>query len=150
MKFHINQRVRWTSQAGGSTKTKSGIVVHVVNAGCVPPRENFPSLHRSSGVGLPRDHESYVVRVGTKVYWPRVSGLHLDAGARNVWRPIGEAPVGKTMFLAAAHREGYTTDPYVVWQSNPGEFSRWPHPFPPTHFTGIAPFDAAEDQDAES
>lgn len=27
----------------------------------------------------------------------------------------------------------YTTDPYCGWIQN-GEFVRWPHPFPPTHY----------------
>lgn len=28
----------------------------------------------------------------------------------------------------------YTTDPYCVWMED-GDFVRWPHPFPPTHYT---------------
>jgi hypothetical protein len=28
----------------------------------------------------------------------------------------------------------YTTDPWCVWLSDDGSFSRWPHSFPPTHF----------------
>lgn len=42
----------------------------------------FASLYKGSGVGLPRDHVSYVVYVegktpmtAGKLYWPRVSGL---------------------------------------------------------------------------
>lgn len=27
----------------------------------------------------------------------------------------------------------YTSDPYCVWLEN-GEYVRWPHPFPPTHY----------------
>lgn len=28
----------------------------------------------------------------------------------------------------------YTTDPYCGWINEIGEFVRWPHNFPPTHF----------------
>ena len=30
----------------------------------------------------------------------------------------------------------YTTDAYCVWLEN-GEYARWPHPFPPTHFSKL-------------
>lgn len=74
--------VSWTSQSSGYTRTKDGFVEEVVPPGGLPDRERFPQLYRSSGVGMPRDHASYVVRVPGKtrksagtVYWPRVSGL---------------------------------------------------------------------------
>lgn len=69
--------VEWTSQAGGFTKTKRGMIVEVVAAGNLPSRERFTSLHKGWGVGMPRDHESYVVKVGNKPYWPRVVNLEL-------------------------------------------------------------------------
>jgi hypothetical protein len=59
------------------------------------------------------------------------------------WRPIEEAPVGKTMFVVVSIRPDYTTDPWCTWQPHPGEFARWPHPFPPTHFLLLPP--ATED-----
>lgn len=31
----------------------------------------------------------------------------------------------------------YTTDPYCVWMED-GEFIRWPHSFPPTHYMVLA------------
>jgi len=75
MKF--GDKVKWSSQANGSRKEKTGIVVEVVPAGRYP-----------SGVGhadgRPRDHESYLVKVPTKsgkgmgkFYWPRVKDLKL-------------------------------------------------------------------------
>jgi hypothetical protein len=71
--------VEWTSQAGGNTKTKRGPIVGVIPAGEAPDRELFAQLHRGSGCGMPRDHVSYVVKIGSKLYWPRVSAL------RAVW-----------------------------------------------------------------
>lgn len=57
------------------------------------------------------------------------------------WKPIEECPKESSkMFVVKTFKnpvegafKGYTTDPYCVWHSR-GEFHRWPHPFPPTHF----------------
>jgi hypothetical protein len=50
----------------------------------------------------------------------------------------------REMFVAKAfdvqikgHNYPYTSDPWCVWVENWAGtllFSRWPHPFPPTHF----------------
>lgn len=81
-KFSMGDIVTWTSQAAGVAKTKTGTVEQVVAAKGYPDRERFPKLYKSSGVGLPRDHVSYVVRVPGKTaksegttYWPRASAL---------------------------------------------------------------------------
>jgi hypothetical protein len=57
------------------------------------------------------------------------------------WLPIEGAPVGKEMFVVCAINVSngfvggnYTSDPWCVWQYEPGEFMRWPHNFPPTHY----------------
>lgn len=71
----VDEKVSWTSQAGGRTKSKEGVVAQVVQAGTYPDREHFPALFRSSGVGLHRDHVSFVVLVGNKPYWPRAGAL---------------------------------------------------------------------------
>lgn len=80
--FRLGDTVTWTSQSAGVAKTKTGTVEEVVPAKGTPSRERFPQLYRSAGVGLPRDHVSYVVRVPGKTakaagttYWPRVSAL---------------------------------------------------------------------------
>jgi len=75
MTFQFGQTVEWTSQAQGSTKTKRGHVVQVVAAGQRPNREHFPDLYTSAGCGWGRKHESYVVRVGNRHYWPVVKNL---------------------------------------------------------------------------
>jgi hypothetical protein len=78
-KFNLGAMVKWTSQAGGCTVDKVGEVQEVVPAGKKPDRARFPTLYKGSGIGLKRDHESYVVRVnGRGVYWPRVSHLNAE------------------------------------------------------------------------
>jgi hypothetical protein len=77
--FKEGDKVQWTSQANGGVKTKTGVVVQVVEPGKRPDRNRFPALYRDSGVGFGRDHESYVVRVDNKIYWPRVKDLRTGA-----------------------------------------------------------------------
>lgn len=50
----------------------------------LPDRDRFVQLYKGPGVGLSRDHESYVVRVpgkttkgAGKLYWARVNALSL-------------------------------------------------------------------------
>lgn len=72
----IGDTVQWTSSAAGNTRTKTGEVVEVIRAGDRP---------KMKGVGLCRDHESYVVRAKVlnknswRKYWPRVSALKVTA-----------------------------------------------------------------------
>jgi hypothetical protein len=68
-KFSRGEEVRWRSQAGGSWKQKQGLVIQVIDAG------SRPSPHVLKGCGWQRDHESYIVRVDGKNYWPRVTAL---------------------------------------------------------------------------
>ncbi len=75
MKYVIGDAVEWSSQAQGITKRKSGVVVSVVPPEQRPDRMQFDDLYRGPGCGYGRPHESYVVRVGNKHYWPRVSAL---------------------------------------------------------------------------
>jgi len=71
----IGDTVEWTSQSGGYTKTKKGEVVQVVQAGHAP----WPGQLKVGGVGFggSRKHESYLVRVGNKAYWPIASKLKI-------------------------------------------------------------------------
>jgi hypothetical protein len=67
-KFVVGDVVEWTSQAAGITRTKQGRVVEVV-----PPGKRSVMM---LGMGLSRNHESYVVHVkGRGKYWPIVSRL---------------------------------------------------------------------------
>jgi len=75
MSFQIGNKVQWCSSSNGRTKAKEGVVVEIVPAGAVPSR-SWLQLHRGSGIGMPRDHESYVVIANRKQYWPRVNKLY--------------------------------------------------------------------------
>jgi hypothetical protein len=77
--FSKGDMVRWTSSSQGYTKEKLSVIVHVVAAG-----EGVPSYFKRGAKahpGLPRDHESYIVKVkGKGHYWPRVSLLQKAEG----------------------------------------------------------------------
>ena len=82
LKFNQGDLVTWTSQSAGVSKTKTGAVEQIVAPKGMPDRDRFAKLYKGPGVGLPRDHESYVVRVpgktaksAGKLYWPRVNAL---------------------------------------------------------------------------
>ena len=74
--FSLDQRVEWVSQASGVTSQKTGRIVQIVPPG-QKPFERFTNLYRNRGVQTVnvRKHESYVVDVGGRFYWPRVSAL---------------------------------------------------------------------------
>lgn len=89
--FQVGDLVEWTSQANGGRTKKEGVVVEVVQAGALPDRTLFRQLYTSSGIGMARTHVSYVVNVGRKIYWPRVT--HLQAaphGNHEAYGPLGE------------------------------------------------------------
>lgn len=73
MSFQVGEKVRWSSQAQGRTKTKTGVVVRVLPPGHMPTREEV------CGSGFGRPHESYIIEADKprtqKYYWPRVSQL---------------------------------------------------------------------------
>ena len=70
MIFSIGEQVVWSSQAQGHSKQKSGEVVAYVPPNERPCHVSFPDLYKGASVGWGRSTESYVVRVGTKHYWP--------------------------------------------------------------------------------
>ena len=79
MGFHVGDEVEWTSQAGGRTKKKVGVIVEVIHPGEIPEARAYSDL-ACKGIGFWRDKESYVVAVkdgkrAVKHYWPRVKGL---------------------------------------------------------------------------
>jgi hypothetical protein len=55
--FNLGDQVKWISGANGKEKEKLGVVVEVVASGSQP------------------NHESYVVKVKNKHYWPRAKAL---------------------------------------------------------------------------
>jgi hypothetical protein len=72
--FKKGDKVKWSSQASGVTKTKSGTIIEVVPAFSQPKdiHHNF----RRCGV---RDHKSYVVGVVGVRYRPLVKNLKLKS-----------------------------------------------------------------------
>jgi hypothetical protein len=87
MQFAISDKVEWTSQAGGWTRTKRGTVGIRIPTGCLPRdyiTEWMADSHLLGGICetvMPRNHDSYLVSVPANgkgkptLYWPRVSNL---------------------------------------------------------------------------
>ena len=78
----VGDEVEWSSQANSRWRTKRGIIVAVVPDGKTPrDLAEWPSITEGNSTGpidprtLSRRGESYVVRVGRILYWPRVSVL---------------------------------------------------------------------------
>lgn len=76
----VGDLVEWESQSGGYSKLKRGEVMAVVEAGQWA-HEIMKSLglrtNSTAGYGIPRNHKSYIVKIGNKGYWPRVKHLRL-------------------------------------------------------------------------
>jgi hypothetical protein len=74
-KFALGDGVAWGSQAGSYYRWKEGVIVAVVPAGSLPG-DVMPVSRKIAQTVMPRNHESYVVRVrGRGLFWPRVSQL---------------------------------------------------------------------------
>lgn len=76
-KFKPGDHVTWTSQAGGKSKTKQGIVIAVVPK-FQPMGYAIPEGFKFKGFdGAVRFHESYLIQVGKskRLYWPLVKYL---------------------------------------------------------------------------
>lgn len=78
MSFHIGDKVVWTSQAAGRSKTKTGEVVAIVPEG-TEVRDCVPDGMHMNDYGMPRKDVSYLILVqrkrSTKLYWPVASNL---------------------------------------------------------------------------
>ena len=75
--FTVGDWVFWHSASAGSLTRKVGCVVAVVEAGETPVPPDGLKCNSAAGYGMPRDHRSYLVRVGDRrgCYWPRVKHL---------------------------------------------------------------------------
>ena len=62
--MQIGDTVRWTSQAGGFSKTKTGVIIEAVRP------FSAPSQQYGLRATAKRSSTSYVVKVGNKYYWP--------------------------------------------------------------------------------
>lgn len=80
-KIELGTKVEWKSQAGGVTKKKQGLVVHVVPAGQAAEMNNGDFSIEFDLPAKPRPEESYIVRVENVrkgragLYWPPASKL---------------------------------------------------------------------------
>jgi hypothetical protein len=77
--FKKFNKVTWTSQSRSYSKTKIGVIICVLVPGMTPsnPGEEKGVSYYVPYHGDARDHESYIVRVGNKLYWPLVKNLQL-------------------------------------------------------------------------
>ena len=80
--FKLGDGVQWTSSSNGSTTAKVGVVEAVIPAGKLPTDDQ---RREADAYGLPRGHESYMVRVPGKtskgkLYWPLANKLQLVQG----------------------------------------------------------------------
>lgn len=86
MKFRFGDTVTWESQANAGYTVKVGEVCGIVNAGEKPSRVLYPQLYRPSrsiAYVMPRNHESYIIKVGSKYYWPRAKYLKMVKSVQN-------------------------------------------------------------------
>ena len=67
--MQIGDTVSWSSQAGGFSKMKTGVIVEAVRPFSAPSQQY--GLRTTSK----RSSTSYVVKVGNKYYWPHRSLL---------------------------------------------------------------------------
>ena len=67
--MEIGDTVSWTSQAGGFSKTKTGVIVEAI-----PPHYSPDAKYNLHTISK-RSSTSYVVKVGNKYYWPHRSKL---------------------------------------------------------------------------
>jgi len=80
----------------------------------------------------------------------RARGAWVSSLPPNGWLPIETAPAVRLpfkMFVVIAmgvkvteSSPPYTSDPYCVWKDPEGSFARWPHPFEPTHWLPLPPY----------
>ena len=74
--FEIGDTVEWESQSGGKIRRKVGTIIKIVPADTVQHMGiDFPEDLLCMFDGMSRIHESYLVQVGRKIYWPRVKWL---------------------------------------------------------------------------
>jgi hypothetical protein len=100
-------------------------------------REAFEKWAVTQGYSTQRSGETYRLKS------TRIAFTTWQA-AQPKWQPIETAPKDKQMFVVIAFDvpflgtgKNYTTDAYCVWAETGGKFSRWPHKFPPTHWTPL-------------
>jgi hypothetical protein len=100
--------VTWKSQAGGNVTTKTGEIVEVA-----PPNVRPDKKDGIKGCGSARLHESYVVQVDGRYYWPLVSRLKLVKESETASAPVSVPTSGSEAAIPSAE---------VVVESSAGMF----------------------------
>jgi hypothetical protein len=93
MTFKVDQQVQWQSSSGGSTTTREGKVIRVVDPGQKKVGTLMYRLAQRLGAkneyggGMSRNHQSYIVlvrsekgRAKPRLYWPVASKLQAVEG----------------------------------------------------------------------
>ena len=80
MKFKVDDCVCWYAYSGKNTNLKQGEIIAYVASGESPKyvydRDDLESNGKLQFFGgKPRDHQSYLIKAGSQVYWPVVSRL---------------------------------------------------------------------------
>ena len=108
--MQVGNEVTWTSSSSGFTKKKLGIVVLVIpkdtSASNVVAREFGEAPKYVKNWGGARGHESYVIKAGSKLYWPLVSRLRWGEMPREyLLKAITSAAEWLLVSLAASNKE---------------------------------------------
>lgn len=117
--FQIGDTVTWTSQAGGKSKTKKGIVLYVIPPAIVPKNHVTAGGWNWKRVGVTfRDHESYLIQVGKskRLYWPLVK--YLEKVPETITLPNEMPKEGQTLIISKVTEKGYEME----WDDDP----MWP------------------------
>jgi len=77
-KLKVGSKVTWKSQSRGYYTIKEGTIIAVVPAGEWATKYGYKP--NGGPPGVPRNHETYVVQVGNRTYWPMVSKWPLLSG----------------------------------------------------------------------
>jgi len=109
-KFKPGDHVAWTSQAGGKSKTKQGIVIAVV----LPQQRLLNAIDADKWrvghleIYAYRPHKSYLIQVGKskRLYWPLVKYLKLVESEGLPHRQLEKVAEGKLMSLSS-HEDGW-------------------------------------------
>lgn len=79
-KFSFGDVVRWTAKVEGEQPVKRrGVIVATVPPGA-DPLQHIPKGFSSKTIDNKsrKDHESYIVLVGQRIFWPAVGKLKLN------------------------------------------------------------------------
>lgn len=79
LELKVGDMVTWRSQSQGSWTQKTGVVAAIIPSHSRPDATLWPRLFSSDGPGGARRHQSYIVLVDKRPYWPIVTKLKLVA-----------------------------------------------------------------------